>query len=191
MRLPCSASGDSVTFPFQSRGGCAKKALRLDTAIKDIIPYYMLMLDRVRQNANESISSIFTLIIFISQHSEAWPQKPSRRYTAVRICRTTGHYIVASTISLLFPSRTIRDVLFLQANFAATVHHGLPKSLLRPTFEPQGGYLAFLGRIAPEKRPDRAYCDWRVMAQGSPSKSLPKWTRWTKGLFQGIYRLLC
>ena len=26
----------------------------------------------------------------------------------------------------------------------------------RPTFSPQGGYLAFLGRISPEKRPDRA-----------------------------------
>jgi glycosyltransferase involved in cell wall biosynthesis len=42
-----------------------------------------------------------------------------------------------------------------QANYVATVHHGLPERLLTP----QGGtpgYLAFLGRIAPEKRPDRA-----------------------------------
>ena len=42
------------------------------------------------------------------------------------------------------------------ANFVATVHHGLPVDLLTPNFDPRGGYLAFLGRISPEKRPDRA-----------------------------------
>ena len=41
------------------------------------------------------------------------------------------------------------------ANWAATVHHGVDARLYRPSF--QGlGYLAFLGRISPEKRPDRA-----------------------------------
>jgi glycosyltransferase involved in cell wall biosynthesis len=42
------------------------------------------------------------------------------------------------------------------ANWIGTVHHGLPCDLL--PFQPKvsGGYLAFLGRIAPEKRPDRA-----------------------------------
>lgn len=41
------------------------------------------------------------------------------------------------------------------ANWAATVHHGLPRTLY--TFHPQAqGYLAFLGRISPEKRPDQA-----------------------------------
>jgi len=40
------------------------------------------------------------------------------------------------------------------ANWAGTVHHGLP-DLYAPHFEP-GQYLAFLGRIAPEKRPDHA-----------------------------------
>ena len=41
------------------------------------------------------------------------------------------------------------------ARWAETVHHGLPADLLRPSFTP-GDYLAFLGRISPEKRPDRA-----------------------------------
>ena len=41
------------------------------------------------------------------------------------------------------------------ANWAGTVHHGLHQDLYRPSYEP-GGYLAFLGRISPEKRPDRA-----------------------------------
>jgi len=41
------------------------------------------------------------------------------------------------------------------ANWAATVHHGMSTDLYR--FHPRGeGYLAFLGRISPEKRPDRA-----------------------------------
>ena len=40
-------------------------------------------------------------------------------------------------------------------NWQATVHHGLPRDLY--TFHPEPGqYLAFLGRIAPEKRPDHA-----------------------------------
>jgi glycosyltransferase involved in cell wall biosynthesis len=37
-----------------------------------------------------------------------------------------------------------------QANFVATILHGLPLELLRPVEKPQE-YLAFLGRIAPEK----------------------------------------
>jgi glycosyltransferase involved in cell wall biosynthesis len=40
-------------------------------------------------------------------------------------------------------------------NWAATVQHGLPADLHAPSEKP-GQYLAFLGRISPEKRPDRA-----------------------------------
>jgi glycosyltransferase involved in cell wall biosynthesis len=41
------------------------------------------------------------------------------------------------------------------ANWAATVHHGMKTELY--AFSPRSrGYLAFLGRISPEKRPDRA-----------------------------------
>jgi len=41
------------------------------------------------------------------------------------------------------------------ANWQATIHHGLPRDLY--TFHPrEGRYLAFLGRIAPEKCPDQA-----------------------------------
>ena len=41
------------------------------------------------------------------------------------------------------------------ANWKATVHHGMPGELYK--FAPKSdGYLAFLGRISPEKRPDRA-----------------------------------
>jgi glycosyltransferase involved in cell wall biosynthesis len=41
------------------------------------------------------------------------------------------------------------------ASWLGTVHHGLPRDMLAAG-EGRGGYLAFLGRISPEKRPDRA-----------------------------------
>ena len=40
-------------------------------------------------------------------------------------------------------------------NWVSTVYHGLPTDLLQPNLQPKG-YLAFLGRIAPEKGPDAA-----------------------------------
>jgi glycosyltransferase involved in cell wall biosynthesis len=42
------------------------------------------------------------------------------------------------------------------ANFVATVHHGMPLDLHRAEFNPKGNYLAFLGRISPEKDPVQA-----------------------------------
>jgi glycosyltransferase involved in cell wall biosynthesis len=59
-----------------------------------------------------------------------------------------------------------------QANFVATVQHGLPLELYKPVFQPRGGYLAFLGRISPEKRPDRAIEIARVL--GLPLKIAAK-----------------
>jgi glycosyltransferase involved in cell wall biosynthesis len=41
------------------------------------------------------------------------------------------------------------------ANWIGTAYHGIPADLYRPELSPRG-YLAFLGRISPEKRPDRA-----------------------------------
>jgi glycosyltransferase involved in cell wall biosynthesis len=41
-------------------------------------------------------------------------------------------------------------------NWSGTVYHGLPRELLPFTEKPKSNYLAFLGRISPEKRPDRA-----------------------------------
>jgi glycosyltransferase involved in cell wall biosynthesis len=57
-------------------------------------------------------------------------------------------------------------------NWAGTVHHGLPSA--RYAFSPRasGGYLAFLGRISPEKRPDRAIAI--AKAAGLPLKIAAK-----------------
>src|SRR5512141_3151913 len=41
------------------------------------------------------------------------------------------------------------------ARWIGTVHHGLPRDLLPPA-RGDGGYAAFIGRMSPEKRPDRA-----------------------------------
>jgi glycosyltransferase involved in cell wall biosynthesis len=41
------------------------------------------------------------------------------------------------------------------ANWIGTIYHGLPINSLRPSFEP-GSYLAFLGRLTPDKGPDAA-----------------------------------
>jgi glycosyltransferase involved in cell wall biosynthesis len=42
------------------------------------------------------------------------------------------------------------------ANWVGTVYHGLPVDLLKYCIAPSWDYLAFLGRICPEKRVDRA-----------------------------------
>src|SRR6187455_3051501 len=55
------AAGDSMTSA--KLVPCAPRALRLDDAVHDPIPYYMLMLDRVRQHADE-----FDLIHFHIDH---------------------------------------------------------------------------------------------------------------------------
>jgi len=59
-----------------------------------------------------------------------------------------------------------------RANFIETVYHGLPLKLLRPLARPSGEYVAFLGRISPEKRPDRAIAIARAL--GVPLKIAAK-----------------
>jgi hypothetical protein len=58
-------------------------------------------------------------------------------------------FILASAQCYWFPSQAMPH-----ADFVKTIHHGIPVDLHRPSFEP-GSYVAFLGRISPEKRPDR------------------------------------
>jgi glycosyltransferase involved in cell wall biosynthesis len=41
------------------------------------------------------------------------------------------------------------------ANWLGTIYHGLPENSFQPSFVP-GGYLAFLGRLVPEKGPEAA-----------------------------------
>ena len=64
-------------------------------------------------------------------------------------------YIGFSDMPLVSISNNQRRPI-ANANFVGTVHHGIPTNLYTPIYNPRGGYVAFLGRISPEKRPDRA-----------------------------------
>ena len=68
------------------------------------------------------------------------------------------------------------------------VQHGLPPDLLRPTFDPRGGYLAFLGRISQEKRVDRAIKIARAV--GLPLKIAAKVDRADESYFREVIRPL-
>jgi glycosyltransferase involved in cell wall biosynthesis len=147
------SSGDSITTA--NLVPCVPQALRLEGRVIDPIPYYMLMLDRVRQRADD-----FDILHF---HIDQF-QFPLFRSIASRTV-TTLHgrqdlpdliplYVGFDDMPLVSISNDQRKPVS-SANFAATVYHGLPLGLHRPSFGP-GHYLAFLGRMSPEKRPDRA-----------------------------------
>jgi glycosyltransferase involved in cell wall biosynthesis len=148
------ASGDSVTSARLI--SCATTALRLNPNVRDHIPYYMLMLDRVRECADD-----FDILHF---HIDAF-QFPLFRPLANRTVTTVhGRQDLPDLRPLYFgfnemPLVSISDsqrAPIPNANFVATVYHGLPIDLHQPNFNPGGGYLAFLGRISPEKGIDRA-----------------------------------
>ena len=63
-------------------------------------------------------------------------------------------YRVFSDVPVISISNSQRRPL-PEAAYFATVYHGLPERLLLPG-SGSGGYLAFIGRISPEKAPDRA-----------------------------------
>jgi glycosyltransferase involved in cell wall biosynthesis len=148
------SSGDSVSRA--KLVSCAPTALRLDDKIRDPIPYYMLMLDRVRQAAAD-----FDILHFhIDQfHFPIFRSMSHRTVTTLHgrqdLPDMKPLYIGFSDMPLVSISNDQRTPI-PHANFAATVYHGLPSDLHTPTYHPRGGYVAFLGRISPEKRADRA-----------------------------------
>jgi len=148
------ASGDSVTSARLI--SCARTALRLDPNVRDPIPYYLLMLDRVHGCADD-----FDILHFhIDQfHFPLFRSRAGRTVTTLH-----GRQDLPDLHPLYFgfnemPLVSISDgqrAPIQSANFVATVHHGVPVDLYQPRFNPRGGYLAFLGRISPEKGVDRA-----------------------------------
>jgi glycosyltransferase involved in cell wall biosynthesis len=131
-------------------------ALRLDCNVRDPIPYYMLMLDRVREAADE-----FDILHFhIDQFHFPLFRPIAHRTVTTLHGRQDLHdlkplYFGFSEMPLVSVSDHQRKPV-ASSNFVATVHHGIPADLLGPSYDPRGGYLAFLGRISPEKGPDRA-----------------------------------
>ena len=147
------ASGDSITSA--ELAPCCTRALRLDPTVHDTIPHFMLMLDKVRERSDEFDILHFHIDLF---HFPLFRALAARTLTTLHGRQDLGDlkpfYSRFGDMPLVSISNDQRKPL-PHANFVATIHHGIPGDLHRPSFEP-GDYLAFLGRISPEKRPDRA-----------------------------------
>ena len=148
------ASGDSVTSA--KLDAPCPRALRLDPDVRDPMAYPFLHLERVLRRAHE-----FDVLHF---HMDYWPFSLFTRQTTPFVTTLHGrldlpeiwpHYRMHSLVPLVSISRSQRGPM-RWANWAATIHHGLPERLLMPQEGARPSYLAFLGRISPEKRVDRA-----------------------------------
>jgi glycosyltransferase involved in cell wall biosynthesis len=149
------ASGDSRT---QARlVASVPKALRLDPSVRDSLPYTVLQLEHVRQRLAE-----FEVVHFHSDYIHF----PLVRSLAADRTITTMHgrldlpdyqvlFAEFSDVPLVSISNHQRTAL-AGAKWLGTVYHGLPAGVCRFLARPRGNYFAFLGRISPEKRPDRA-----------------------------------
>ena len=147
------ASGDSQTAAKLIPG--APRSLRLSKNSVDHLAHHIAMLDDVMRLAPE-----FDVIHFHIDYMHF----PLSRYCALPSITTLhgrldlpdlipvyGHYPDAPLVSISLAQRRPLP----RVNWVANVSHGLPADLLN--FHPVAGdYLAFLGRISPEKRVDRA-----------------------------------
>lgn len=147
------ASGDSSTSA--ALVAACPRALRLDVTRPDSQSLHLVMLEKVFRHADD-----FDLIHF---HTDAMHLPLARRHAIQSLTTLHGRldipglevlYREFAELPLVSISDAQRQPL-AWAHWAATVHHGLPVTLHRQG-EGRGGYLAFLGRISPEKRVDRA-----------------------------------
>ncbi len=145
------ASGDSITNADLI--SCCRMSLRLDTKVQDAIPYYMIMLDRIMQRSSE-----FDIMHFHIDHLQfpLFRRCAGRTVTTLHgrqdLPHTLSFYTAFDDMPLVSISHSQRRPI-PNANFVATVPHGLPIDLHRPNLRNDGAYLAFLGRISPEKDP--------------------------------------
>jgi glycosyltransferase involved in cell wall biosynthesis len=147
------ASGDSETRARLIAG--SHRSLRLDKRCVDQLAHHVLLLERVLERAD-----LFDLIHW---HVDYLHYPLSRRSPRPHVTTLHGRLDLPDLVPLY---REFRDVPlvsisnaqrepFPSVNWRGTVYHGLPPDLY--TFRPEAGsYLAFLGRVSPEKRVDRA-----------------------------------
>jgi glycosyltransferase involved in cell wall biosynthesis len=147
------ASGDSQTSAKLEP--MWPSALRLDDTVRDPMALHMAMLEQVRQRAGE-----FDILHF---HLDYFPFSVFSRQSTPFITTMHGrldlpeHQTVFNFFNAV-PVISISDSQrrpVPQAHWVRTIHHGLPAHLLEPRAA-KPGYLAVLGRIAPEKAVDRA-----------------------------------
>jgi glycosyltransferase involved in cell wall biosynthesis len=175
------ASGDSSTsaelVPMWP------SALRFDSSLRDAIAPHMLMLEQVCNRADE--------FDILHCHLDYWPFALFSRQATPFLTTLHGRLDLPELRPVYdcFPEVPLVSISDAQrtplpnANFVATIHHGLPEGLLTPQpIEP--GYLAFLGRICPEKRPDRAI---RIAREaGIPLKIAAKVDRVDEAYFRDV-----
>src|SRR5204862_5503272 len=147
------ASGDSATRA-RLVAAC-RRSLRLNDGCIDRMAHHFLMLEQVSQRVHE-----FDVVHF---HIDYLHFPLSRRTLIPHVTTLHGRLDIPDLIPLYeqFRDMPVLSISNAQreplpwANWQATIYHGLPKDLFR--FRPKpGSYLAFLGRISPEKRVDRA-----------------------------------
>src|ERR1044071_4033288 len=154
--------GHDVTL-FASGGSQTKarlvpacpESLRLDKRCRDQMAHHYVMLEHVFQRAAE-----FDIIHF---HVDYLHFPLSRRQPITHVTTLHGRLDIPDLIPLYREFKAMRGISISNeqkrplpwANWQATVYHGLPAGLYRFRAEP-GSYLAFMGRISPEKRVDRA-----------------------------------
>ena len=156
------ASGDSATSA-ELIAACPT-ALRLDCSVRDQIAPHLLMLEQISQRVDR-----FDIIHF---HIAPLHFPVARRLPVGHVTTLHGRLDLPeldplfrefSDIPVVSISDAQREPL-PEADWIATVHHGLPPDLLN--FHPEPGrYLAFLGRVSPEKRVDRAIAIAMACAQ--------------------------
>jgi glycosyltransferase involved in cell wall biosynthesis len=147
------ASGDSMTKA--KLDAIWPRALRLDPTVKDYYAPVFMELETVARRAHE--------FDVIHAHLDYFGFPLLRRLGVPSVTTLHGRLDMPELPALYglygdIPVVSISDsqrVPLPQANYVATVLHGLPQHLLAKG-PGTGGYLAFLGRISPEKAPDAA-----------------------------------
>jgi len=142
------ASGDSTTAA-RLNAVCAR-SLRLDESVTDTLAYHHLELAKVFRLRQD-----FDIVHFHVDYLHF----PTSRQSALRHVTTLHGRLDLPELAPLydeFPEMPVVSISESQraplpnANWLATIHHGVPEDLYRFREEP-GEYLAFLGRVSPEK----------------------------------------
>lgn len=147
------ASGDSVTKAHLVAP--CRRSLRLDKHCMDQLAHHVLMLEMVFKDPDR-----FDIIHF---HIDYMHFPISRRHRTPHLTTLHGRLDIPDLVPLYQEFREVPVVSISNSqreplpwlNWQGTVYHGLPEDLYTFREEP-GRYLAFLGRISPEKRVDRA-----------------------------------